>query len=123
MSDPTSAPTLPPYEYLEIYNRSQKVILLSGYKLSDGSTDAYLPQDTIFPGQYRAYTESSVVSFFMQLDIPGMKVLVDFQRLNNDGDRLKIIDANGSTLDIIQYDVSMYRIHCGDDKGMVTGTY
>ncbi|MBK9400514.1 MAG: lamin tail domain-containing protein [Bacteroidetes bacterium] len=69
MSDPTSAPTLPPYEYLEIYNRSQKVILLSGYKLSDGSTDAYLPQDTLFPGQYRAYTESSVVSFFMQPDI------------------------------------------------------
>jgi hypothetical protein len=117
MSDPTSAPTLPPYEYLEIYNRSQKVILLSGYKLSDGSTDAYLPQDTIFPGQYRAYTESSVVSFFHAAGYSGMKGVSGFPTLNNDGDRLKIIDANGSTLDIIQYDVSMYKDPLRDDKG------
>jgi len=117
MSNPTSAPSLPPYEYLEIYNRSNKIINLSSFTLSDPSTSGTLPADTLFPGQYRCYTSSTEVSYFLAAGFSNVKGLSSFPSLNNDGDRIQLSNAQGNLIDEVQYDLSMYRDPLKDDHG------
>jgi hypothetical protein len=117
MSNPTNAPTLPPYEYLEIYNRSQKVIDISSFALTDPTTIGVLPADTLFPNQYRCYTCSSNVVSFQNYGINNVKGLTAFPSLNNDGDRIRLLNVDGHVMDEISYDLSMYKDPLRDDHG------
>jgi Lamin Tail Domain/CHU_C Type IX secretion signal domain len=117
MSNPTSAPSLPPYEYLEIYNRSQKIIDISSYSLSDPSTIGSLPDDTLFPNEYRLYTSSSDLIAFQNYGITNAIGLSTFPSLNNEGDRIRLLNSNGLVIDEITYDLSMYNDPLRDDHG------
>ena len=117
MSNPTDAPTLPPFEYLEIYNRSQKIIDITSFVISDPSTAVNLPADTLFPNEYRCYTISSSVVAFQSIGVNQITGLAAFPSLNNEGDRIRLIDASGFVIDEITYDLSMYNNPLKDDHG------
>lgn len=117
MADPASAPLLPPYEYFEIYNRSTKTILADGFSISDKNTIAYLPSDTIFPGQYRGYTDLTSLQYFQAGGMHWIKAVLNLPSLNNEGDSLQLLDDKGNVLDVVNYDNSMYKDPLRDDKG------
>lgn len=117
MSNPTNAPSLPPYEYLEIYNRSQKIIDISAFALTDPSTIGIFPADTLFPNEYRCYTSSSNLLAFQSYGIANVIGLSSFPSLNNDGDRIQLLNVNGEVIDEITYDLSMYNDPLRDDHG------
>jgi Lamin Tail Domain len=108
MSAPSGANNLPNAEYIEVFNRSQKYINTSGFTITDGSTDATLPNDTIEPGGYRVYFNNSHLAEFQQLQIPNLKGLSTFPGLNNDGDHITLKDAIGNIIDKISYTLSSY---------------
>lgn len=108
MSDPSGVNNLPNAEYIEIYNRSLKYINSSGYIITDGSTDAILPNDTIAPGEYRVYFNNSHAGEFAQQQISNTRGLATFPGLNNDGDHITLRDQNGNTIDKISYTLNSY---------------
>ncbi|MBK9636414.1 MAG: lamin tail domain-containing protein [Bacteroidetes bacterium] len=117
MSNPTDAPSLPPFEYLEIFNRSQKIIDISSFVLSDPTTAENLPADTLFPNEYRCYTSSSNLVAFQNYGVNHVKGLASFPSLNNEGDRIRLFDTSGLVIDEITYDLSMYKDPLRDDHG------
>ncbi len=117
MSNPTDAPSLPPVEYLEIYNRSQKIIDISSFMLADPSTSENLPTDTLFPNDYRCYTHSMNVASFQNIGVNDVRGLASFPSLNNEGDRIRLLDVSGFVIDEITYDLSMYNDPLRDDHG------
>jgi len=52
MADPEPSVGLPAYEYLELFNRTSKLISLGGWTLSLGSTDKVFPDVLIGSGEY-----------------------------------------------------------------------
>jgi hypothetical protein len=117
MADPGNSPSLPGYEYLEVYNRSEKVLLLSGWTLNDASSSCSLPLDTLLPGEYRYYCEESSLSSFLLQGYYSGKGVEDFPSLNNDGDHLELIDHNGRRINVLDYTIRMYRDPLRDDEG------
>lgn len=117
MADPSGAPNLPPFEFVEIYNRSQKVLDLAGLRFSDASSYCFISADTILPGQYRAYTEPGSGMYYLQSGYPDVIGISGFPALNNDGDELSIRDQSGNLIDAINYDKGMYLDPLRDDNG------
>ncbi|MBK7965776.1 MAG: lamin tail domain-containing protein [Bacteroidetes bacterium] len=117
MSNPTDAPSLPSYEYLEIYNRSQKIIDISSFALTDPSTIGIFPADTLFPNEYRCFTSNSNILAFQNYGLNNVKGLSAFPSLNNEGDRIRLLNSNGDVIDEITYDLSMYNDPLRDDHG------
>ena len=117
MADPGNSPSLPGYEYLEVYNRSEKVLLLSGWTLNDASSSCSLPVDTLLPGEFRYYCEETSLSSFVLQGYLSGKGVEDFPSLNNDGDHLELIDQNGRRIDVLDYTIRMYRDPLRDDEG------
>lgn len=117
MANPTDAPTLPPFEYVEIYNRSSKIIDITSFALTDPGTLGELPPDTLFPNEYLCYTLQTNLVDFQNAGIARMRGLSNFPSLNNDGDRIQLISSTGTLIDDITYDLSMYRDPLRDDYG------
>jgi len=106
-ADPSPQINLPDAEYVEIYNRSIHPINISGWKLSDGSSNAVLPDKIILPNTYWAITSTANVSKF---GINGSVFgVANFPTLNNSSDMLTLKTPLGETLDSINYNLSWYR--------------
>ncbi len=105
--DPSPQIGLPAAEFVEIYNRSPNPINVSGWKLSDGSSNGVLPSQIILAGEYWILTASSSVSLFSG----SSKTigLANFPTLNNSTDTLTLKSAEGMLLDSLNYNTSWYR--------------
>lgn len=96
-NDPSGADSL---EFIELYNNDTIDIALNGMYFSSGITGS-LPNDTLSPGEYFLYALNSNA------------MLVNFQKsasqwtsgnLSNSGEALCIKNANGDTIDYVNYD-------------------
>lgn len=112
-ADPTPQVGLPNAEYVEIYNRSNNVIDLSGMMLNDGS-DKNLPSILIQPGEQIAFCAASNFTLFSSFS---NVYSVSSLTLTNGGELLFLKDASGNTIDSIQYDLSWYQDNIKDDGG------
>ena len=106
---------LPPVEYIELYNRSDKTIDLEGFAFFDSSNKpaafpAFLlkPQAYLIIGKSNAQELSSYGDF---LAIP------DFPTLSNE-EKLVLKDALGVIIDAVNYDQDWYR-----SKTLASGGY
>lgn len=98
---------LPEAEYVEIYNRSDEVLDLSGAVLSDGGGFAQLGQFQIFSGDYIILCAREALSQFRGL---GQVVGLDnFPSLGNGTDSLTLFAASGTVLDYVYYSDSWYQ--------------
>lgn len=117
MANPSGAPMLPPYEYVELHNQSSKVLTLAGCALQDAVSSCPLTGDTVKPGEYIVYTSGMAAEAFHAAGFSRCIGLSCFPSLNNDGDSVRITGAQGQYIDAVDYDNSMYVDPLRDDQG------
>lgn len=115
MADPTPAVGLPESEYLEIYNRSDKVLDLRNWVLRNGTSDEVLGSHILLPGAYLVLCpEESLDAFIVYGDALGIP---SFDALGNAGDELTLFDNEGEILDQVNYSEEWYQNDAWDNGG------
>lgn len=91
---------LPPYEYVEVFNRSNKLLRLNGVQIADESSASFLEGATLAPGAYAIVCDDNYTSAFE----PFGKVVpvTTLPSLNNSSDEIRLI-IQGTTLDVVRY--------------------
>lgn len=114
--DPSPEVGLPPVEFVEIYNRSDKTLNLSGWSFSDPSTTGII-NETIFlsPDEYLILCKAADTSVFK--NIGKYTGLSSFPSLNNGGDNIYLKNKDGIIIDSVAYDIRWYNNTAKDDGG------
>lgn len=101
---------LPEAEFMEVYNRSNNPVDVSGWKFSDGSSTAILPSQTlqiILPGEYKIICANNSVSLFNATEnVIGVS---NFPTLNNTGEAITLRTSGNKTIDSVRYSLAWYR--------------
>lgn len=107
LPDPSPVVGLPEQEFVELYNRSNNNINLSGLRFSDISTTAILGNAILLPGEYIILCRVQDTALFS----PFGKVLglSTWPSLNNSGDSLWLRDSNGNIIDFVYYTDAWYK--------------
>lgn len=113
MCDPSPPIGLPELEYIEIYNRSNKIFDLSGWKIGDASSNGTIQQDWLLPGEYRVLTATANVDSFLY-----SVAVTSFPSLNNAGDAIILRTDQGLNIDSISYTYDWYH-----DESKASGGY
>lgn len=112
MPDPTPPVSLPNAEYVELYNRSGKIINLSSLQLSSGGSPQPLPNYILFPEAYVTVCGSSFEAEFAAL---GPTVAIpSFPSLVNSADEVLLLDESGELVFEVSYTDQWYET---PDKG------
>ncbi|MFN0176797.1 MAG: lamin tail domain-containing protein [Saprospiraceae bacterium] len=106
MADPTPSRGLPEVEWVEIFNRSNKVFDLANFRFSDGSSGALpLPVYALQPNAYVVLVTNANLDTLQGAALHN-NVLgfgISSAALNNDGDVLTLSDAAGKIIDRVSY--------------------
>jgi hypothetical protein len=106
MADPTPEVGLPDAEFVEIHNRSAKSFNLGGWILTDGTTRAILPAQTLPAGGYTIITAADdAVEFKAHGAIAATST---FPSLNNAGDAIVLCLPDSTVIDSVQYSNRWY---------------
>ncbi len=106
MTDPTPSRGLPEEEYIELYNRSDKVLQLEGLLINSGATPRPLPEYLLLPGAFVTVCDEDVLPEF-QVFGPAIAVRT-FPSLSNDDDEITILDGREEVLFSIFYQDEWY---------------
>lgn len=101
----TPSAGLPAVEWLELINRSAKIIDLSSLSIRDGnSTAVSLPALMVTPGRYVVLTATANTPT-LQASTTGyvQGVAISSSLLNDDGDEITLSDQNGRVVDRVAY--------------------
>ncbi len=112
MANPSPAIGLPEAEYVELYNRSADTIDLQGWVFTDGTTNFVLPAHALAPQELILLCDEQDASFFSGNVISG-----DFPSINNDRERLRLLDNQGNEIHAIEFDASWYGDADKDEGG------
>lgn len=104
-ADPTPTIGLPDAEFVELLNRSNKIIDLGGMILNDGS-DKTLPSFLLFPDSLVTLTASANVAGYAAF---GSTLNIGSLTLTNGGELITFKNASGQTIDSVEYDDSWYQ--------------
>ncbi len=114
-ADPSPQEDLPAFEFIEIYNTSNRVIDLNGWEFTDGAKVATLNSFLLFPDSflivcsYEALTDYQLYGATLGLS--------NWPTLNNGGDALKITGSNGIIIDSLAYALKWYNNSEKNDGG------
>lgn len=103
--DPSPIIGLPEKEFVEIYNKSNKVFNITDWKLGDASADGTITNEWLLPGEYKVLCASSSVDSFT---MTSAVAVTSFPSLNNSSDDVVLKDGNGLVLDKVSYFDSWY---------------
>lgn len=113
--DPDPSVSLPNKEFVEIYNRSNKNIDLSGWKFSDATSTATLKQYLLLPNTYLILCSTTDTTLFKSYgNVMGVGSLPS---LNNASDTILLNDNNGKLIDKLVYSDTWYNDVNKDDGG------
>lgn len=105
--DPSPPVDLPNQEFVEIYNRSNKVFNLLNWKLIDPGANGTLREHYLFPGDYLILATNAGAALYESygsvMGVTGMPTL------NNNGDMLELRDPDGKLIDSLSYDLTWYQ--------------
>ena len=107
MADPSPPVALPDMEFIELYNRSSKLIDLAGFGLSSGSTPQIFPSFQMLPGSYVLVCDDSKVDLLAAFG--NVVALTTFPALTNDGDDLTLTAPSGKVIHYVKYALSWYK--------------
>ena len=114
-ADPDPQVGLPEAEYVEIHNRSAKIIDLSNWSIQDPRVLATWEEAILQPGEYAILTRSQNQELFQSF---GKVIPVDrFPDLGNASDSLYLLNELGIQIDYVFYDRSWYENEVKDDGG------
>jgi hypothetical protein len=106
MADPTPSNGLPEIEYVELFNRSDKVLSLKDWVFVNTETVELLPDTVLIPGDHIILCDEEEVPQFQGF---GRVLGVDgFTALSNSGDSLTLIASDGMMMDIVAYTDEWY---------------
>jgi hypothetical protein len=117
MADPSPEVGLPSVEFIEIYNRSDKVINIKDYQLSSNTTAQLFPSYIMQAGEYVVVCDDDDVSTFLGLGIDNVTSVESFPSLSNGGDNVTLADAAGIILNAVDYELSWYQNSDKEDGG------
>lgn len=108
MADPTPQVALPNSEWIELKNTSSFPINLQGWKIADShDTSGAMPGFILKPDSFVIVCAASAIA---NLSVYGNTISVtSFPSLDNDGDLLALYDANGGTIDAVNYTNNWYQ--------------
>ena len=109
MADPSPPAGLPDAEWLELYNRSDKIVDLSTIRLSDGGTPQALPSYLLYPDSF-VVLSSAGAAIALTGVAPNLMAVSGFPSLNNDGDPLSLTDAGGTVIDQVTYSANWHTV-------------
>ncbi|MCB0494646.1 MAG: lamin tail domain-containing protein [Cyclobacteriaceae bacterium] len=113
--DPDPSIGLPTYEFVELFNNSDRIINLEGWGFTDGSSVATLPNQLLFPDSLLILCPEQAAALYEGY---GTTIgLSTWPTLNNTGDSLKLIDDQGKTIDSLAYTSGWYNDAAKDDGG------
>jgi len=104
-ADPSPAVGLPESEFVEIYNRNDQPFNLLGWKLTDQSSSATLPDFILSSHEYVVLTSENS-NFPVSEKILRLS---GFPNLTNSADVLILKDGNENTIDSVYYSESWYK--------------
>ncbi|MEM1319964.1 MAG: lamin tail domain-containing protein [Bacteroidota bacterium] len=117
MADPTldggATIGLPNAEYVELYNRSDKIINLENFSLADRSSEVLLPAYTLLPDSYVILQDRSTSGLSAFGDTLAVS---NFPGLGNSDDDLELMNAEGEFLHAVFYTSAWY-LDAGKDDG------
>jgi hypothetical protein len=115
MADPNPTVGLPNAEYLELLNRSDKLLALSDYSLSVGGSVQPLPGGLLAPGERLLLCRADQLATFSAYGrVAGMPA---FPALNNSGSTLSLLDPQGIRLLTLTYSTGWYRDELRSEGG------
>lgn len=115
MPDPDPMVGLPKEEFVELYNSSDKILQLQNCFFSDNTSGGKLPYFVLEPDSFLILCEAGNESLFSPFGKTlGLK---GFPSLNNSGDALFIINADGQMIHQVKYDLTSYRDELKSDGG------
>lgn len=101
LSDPHPQVSLPEGEFVEILNRTDSIIRLRNWILSDGKDENVLPDSSIGPGEYIVICDRDFAASFAQF---GRIIAVEgLITLNNSGDTLSLRSSNDQVINQVVY--------------------
>ncbi len=104
--DPTPVIGLPEVEFVEIYNKSNKIFNLTGWKIGDASSDGAIANAWLLPGEYKVLTATANIPLFTSTTAVGV---TSFPSLNNAGDDVVLKDNYGQIIDKLSYTDAWYK--------------
>ncbi|OWY23277.1 hypothetical protein C7N43_04450 [Sphingobacteriales bacterium UPWRP_1] len=99
--------TLPKVRFVELYNRSNKIIDLAGWQFRDATDTAYLSSYLLLPQTYMVLCSSTQTAELAALGIAVLGV-TGFPALNTTGDNLLLVNAAGTYVHAVNYQKSWY---------------
>ncbi len=102
----TTEPRVPQAEYLEIYNRTNSLIMLGNLILKDATSEIKMPNTFIKPKSYLVLTSTTKSSLFDDKNVIGV---TSFITLNNTGEELVIKDSANNVIHSISYTDAWYK--------------
>lgn len=112
-ADPSPQVGLPTEEYVELYNRSNKIINLNGLVFNDGS-DKTLPNYLLYPDSIVILVANSNTGLFTPY---GSTVGINSLTLTNGGELLTLKTTSGVPIDSVDYQLSWYQDAVKDNGG------
>ncbi|MGB5893028.1 MAG: lamin tail domain-containing protein [Ignavibacteriaceae bacterium] len=97
------SPESPQPEWIEVYNRGNKVIDLNNYQVADNSDTVKIVLNSLIinPGEYVVFADdTSIVNYY---NIPSQIVIKNLPALNNSGDKIILLDSLNRTIDSLNY--------------------
>ena len=113
-ADPTPVIGLPEVEYVEIYNKSNKIFNIQNWRITDGSATGTIANAWLMPGEYLVLAATSSIPLFSPMVPVGV---TSFPSLNNAGDSIILKDDNGVFIDYLVYTDDWYQDDVKKDGG------
>ncbi|MFN8239379.1 MAG: lamin tail domain-containing protein [Bacteroidales bacterium] len=106
MADPTPTVSLPPVEYIELFNNSREQVDAGRMKLIAGSQTYDIPSIILEKNEYIILCDSRDTMFFGAgfRKVP----MKSFPSLNDDGKMLAIVDSSGKLIHCVNYSRDWY---------------
>ncbi|MEL6925019.1 MAG: lamin tail domain-containing protein, partial [Bacteroidota bacterium] len=101
MADPNPALGLPATEFVEIYNRSDKIIDLQTLTIASGGTPQALPAIKLFPNSFAIVCDNSDEADFLPFGT--VAAVSTFPSLSDNGDEVLLSDQDGTVIHFVSY--------------------
>ena len=106
-ADPSPSLGLPPSEFVELWNTSDKYIIMKDWKYKDLTSTHTFLADTLRPKEYVILCAKADVDSFKPFGrVIGLST---WPNLNNDVDKLRLIDGNAILIDEVAYTDNWYK--------------
>ena len=97
---------LPLVEYIEVFNRSSRLLNLKGLILRDATDKAPLENTLMPPRTYLVLSKTTAINSFSRVAVLGVS---NFPSLNNTGELLTIENENGTIINSVNYNDNWYK--------------